>query len=164
MKKTVTPSVKLKPEAERTQPTGQLVLRTLAMPNDTNPYGHIFGGWIMSQMDIGGAILAKEIAKNRVVTASVSALSFYKPALVGDVICCYAKCLKTGTTSITIALEVWGKKITDSNLIGERTCITQAVFTYVAVDKHSKPKPLPEQYQRFDHLRDDISKLELSGT
>ncbi|MCO6523635.1 MAG: acyl-CoA esterase, partial [Candidatus Schmidhempelia sp.] len=86
---------------EKQQPSGELVLRTLAMPANTNAYGHIFGGWIMSQMDLGGAILAKEIAKGRVVTVNVSSITFLKPAMVGDVVCCYARCLKTGRTSLT---------------------------------------------------------------
>lgn len=144
---------------QKTQPSGQLVLRTLAMPSDTNPYGHIFGGWIMSQMDLGGAILAKEIAKGRVVTVNVSGITFLKPAMVGDVVCCYAKCLKTGRTSLTIAIEVWVKKVTDYSRLGERYCITQAEFTYVAVDKHFEPKPLPELHQNLNAEQIAASKL-----
>ena len=68
------------------KPEGQLVLRTLAMPSDTNPHGHIFGGWILSQMDLGGGILAKEIARGRVVTVNVSSVTFHRPAMVGDVV------------------------------------------------------------------------------
>lgn len=145
-------------------PQGQLVLRTLAMPSDTNPHGHIFGGWIMSQMDLGGGILAQEIARGRIVTVNASTITFHKPAMVGDVICCYARCLKTGTSSITIAIEIWGKKISDSNNIGQRHCITEAVYTYVAVDKHNKPRPLPEQFQQYNCETDNVSKLALSNT
>lgn len=144
---------------DKKAPQGELVLRTLAMPADTNPYGHIFGGWIMSQMDLGGAILAKEIARGRVVTANASSISFFRPAVVGDVVCCYARCLKTGTTSITIAVEIWIKKVTDSNNLGERFCITDSIFTYVSVDKHFTPKPLPTQYQHFDIEKNDICIL-----
>ncbi|QIQ21617.1 acyl-CoA thioester hydrolase YciA [Zophobihabitans entericus] len=144
---------------EKSTPKGELVLRTLAMPADSNPYGHIFGGWIMSQMDLGGAILAKEVAKGRVVTVNVSSITFLKPALIGDVVCCYARVLKTGRTSLTIAIEVWVKKVTDYTRIGERFCITEAEFTYVSVDKHFNPKPLPELHQNFDAKTNDVSIL-----
>lgn len=80
------------------------------MPADTNANGDIFGGWLMSQMDIGGAILAKEIAHGRVVTVRVEGMTFLRPVAVGDVVCCYARCVKRGTTSISINIEVWVKK------------------------------------------------------
>lgn len=145
-------------------PKGQLVLRTLAMPSDTNPHGHIFGGWIMSQMDLAGGILSKEIAKNRVVTVNASSITFHKPAMVGDVVCCYAHCLKTGRTSMTIAIEVWIKKLIDTEDTTQRIRITDAVFTYVSVDKHNNPKPLPEIFQYFDCYKDPISKLNLNNS
>ncbi len=91
-------------------PQGELVLRTLAMPADTNANGDIFGGWLMSQMDMGGAILAKEIAHGRVVTVRVDGMTFLRPVAVGDVVCCYARCVKRGTTSVSINIEVWVKK------------------------------------------------------
>ncbi|MBJ3815551.1 acyl-CoA thioester hydrolase YciA [Shimwellia pseudoproteus] len=123
-------------------PQGELVLRTLAMPADTNANGDIFGGWIMSQMDMGGAILAKEIAQGRVVTVRVDGMTFMKPVAVGDVVCCYANCIKRGNTSITINVEVWVKKVS-SEPIGQRYRATEAMFIYVAVDEHGKPRPLP---------------------
>ena len=79
------------------KPAGALLLRTLAMPADTNPNGDIFGGWLMSQMDMGGAILAKELARGRVVTVAVDAITFLKPVAVGDVVCCYGECIKVAT-------------------------------------------------------------------
>ncbi|WP_379971890.1 acyl-CoA thioester hydrolase YciA [Edwardsiella ictaluri] len=120
-------------------PAGELVLRTLAMPADTNANGDIFGGWIMSQMDIGGAILAKEIAEGRVVTVAVNAITFLKPVAVGDVVCCYAHCIRTGRSSITVNIEVWVKKVA-SEPIGQRECVTEAVFTYVAVNDANKSR------------------------
>ena len=114
-------------------PQGDLVLRTLAMPADTNANGDIFGGWLMSQMDIGGAILAKEIAHGRVVTVRVA---------VGDVVCCYARCVQKGTTSVSINIEVWVKKVA-SEPIGQRYKATEALFKYVAVDPEGKPRALP---------------------
>lgn len=121
---------------------GVLLLRTLAMPSDTNANGDIFGGWIMSQMDMGGAILAKEIAHGRVVTVAVESMNFIKPITVGDVVCCYGECLKIGRSSIKIKVEVWVKKVS-SEPIGERYCVTEAVFTFVAVDESGKSRPIP---------------------
>ncbi|MBJ7220749.1 MULTISPECIES: acyl-CoA thioester hydrolase YciA [unclassified Brenneria] len=123
-------------------PQGELVLRTLAMPADTNANGDIFGGWLMSQMDMGGAILAKEIAEGRVVTVRVDGMSFLKPVAVGDVICCYARCVRTGRSSINVNVEVWVKKVS-SEPIGQRYRATEALFTYVAVDEDSRPRELP---------------------
>lgn len=122
-------------------PRGDLVLRTLAMPADTNANGDIFGGWLMSQMDLGGAIQAKEIAHGRVVTVRVDGMTFLKPVAVGDVVCCYASCIKRGKTSITINIEVWIKKVA-SEPIGQRYKATEAVFIYVAVDSAGKPRLL----------------------
>ena len=126
------------------QSKGVLLLRTLAMPSDTNANGDIFGGWIMSQMDMGGAILAKEIAHGRVVTVAVERMNFIKPISVGDVVCCYGQCLKIGRSSIKIKVEVWVKKVA-SEPIGERYCVTDAVFTFVAVDNCGKSRTIPRE-------------------
>ncbi|XBC41494.1 MAG: acyl-CoA thioester hydrolase YciA [Buchnera aphidicola (Nurudea yanoniella)] len=123
----------------RTVPKGKIVLRTLAMPANTNAHGDIFGGWIMSQMDIGGAILAKEIARGRVVTVSVNGMTFLKSVSVGDVVSCYARCIKIGNSSITIKIEVWIKKVA-SEPLGLCYCTTEAIFVYVAVDKLGNPR------------------------
>ncbi|OWF77559.1 acyl-CoA esterase [Yersinia kristensenii] len=134
---------------EQVLPNGELVLRTLAMPADTNANGDIFGGWLMSQMDIGGAIQAKEIAQGRVVTVRVDGMTFLKPVAVGDVVCCYARCIKSGRSSITINIEVWVKKVS-SEPIGQRYKATEAVFTYVAVDDAGKARALPEGSRNFE--------------
>lgn len=125
------------------QPQGSLILRTLAMPSDTNANGDIFGGWIMAQMDMGGAILAKEIAKGRVVTACVDSMSFLHPVAVGDVVCCYGKCTKIGRSSMQVKVEVWIKKVAEGT--GERKCVTEALFTFVAIDKSGKPREIPRE-------------------
>ncbi|MCW6554556.1 acyl-CoA thioester hydrolase YciA [Yersinia ruckeri] len=130
-------------------PNGELVLRTLAMPADTNANGDIFGGWLMSQMDIGGAIQAKEIAHGRVVTVRVDGMTFLKPVAVGDVVCCYARCIKTGRSSIVVNIEVWVKKVS-SEPIGQRYRATEAVFTYVAVNDEGKSRPLPAGRINFE--------------
>lgn len=132
----------------QTVPHGELVLRTLAMPADTNANGDIFGGWLMSQMDIGGAILAKEIAEGRVVTVRVDSMSFLKPVAVGDVVCCYARCVRTGRSSLDINVEVWVKKVSSAP-IGQRYRATEAMFTYVAVDEAGHSRELPEGKSHF---------------
>ncbi|AJJ64626.1 acyl-CoA thioester hydrolase YciA [Yersinia aldovae] len=134
---------------QQSLPNGELVLRTLAMPADTNANGDIFGGWLMSQMDIGGAIQAKEIAHGRVVTVRVDGMTFLKPVAVGDVVCCYARCIKTGRSSITINIEVWVKKVS-SEPIGQRYRATEAIFTYVAVDDAGKARALPDGRGNFE--------------
>jgi acyl-CoA thioesterase YciA len=134
---------------ELRQPAGTLLLRTLAMPADTNPSGDIFGGWLLSQMDIGGAILAKEMARGRVVTVAVDATTFLRPVKVGDVLCCYGQCVHVGRTSIKVKLEVWTKKVAREPF-GERECVTEAVFTYVAVDADGCKRTLPPDCQATD--------------
>ncbi|EPK4722925.1 acyl-CoA thioester hydrolase YciA [Klebsiella oxytoca] len=122
-------------------PEGELVLRTLAMPSDANASGDIFGGWIMSQMDIGGGIFAKEIANGRVVTAAVNNIVFIRPVAVGNIICCYAKITNIGHSSISINIELWAKSVTDGH-ISKRVFVTEAIFVYVAVDENNRPRNL----------------------
>jgi len=138
-------------------PNGEMVLRTLAMPADTNANGDIFGGWLMSQMDMGGAIQAKAIAKGRVVTVRVDGMTFLKPVAVGDVVCCYARCIRTGNSSMTINVEVWVKKVS-SEPIGQRYRATEAVFTYVAVDDEGKSRQLPDGRSNFSVDSEGVSE------
>ena len=91
-------------------------MRTMAMPADTNANGDIFGGWIMSQMDLGGSLLANEIALGRVGTVAVSEMSFSRPVKVGDVVCTHGELVKVGRTSITICVEVWVKPVLTQNV------------------------------------------------
>ncbi|KWU02543.1 acyl-CoA thioester hydrolase YciA [Vibrio toranzoniae] len=123
------------------KPKGQLLLRTLSMPADTNANGDIFGGWIMSQLDLAGAILAQEISGGRIATVSVSSITFKKPVKVGDVVCCYGECVKTGRTSMSIDLEVWVKPIQEDN-VNMRFQVCSANFNYVAIDLAGKPRPI----------------------
>ena len=126
------------------RPEGTLLLRTLAMPADTNPSGDIFGGWLMSQMDMGGAILAKDLARGRVVTIAVDAMTFHRPVAVGDVVCCYGRCIHVGRSSLKVHLEVWVKLVAREP-IGERYRVTEAVLTYVAVDPDGRPRAIPRE-------------------
>ncbi len=125
-------------QADALQPRGELSLRTVAMPADTNPAGDIFGGWIMSLMDLAAGIAAGTRAKGRVATAAVSNLSFLQPVKVGDVVCVYTDIAKTGRTSITVTVEAWVLRRNQ----GERTRVTAAEFVLVAVDDHGKPRAL----------------------
>ncbi len=129
---------------ETNEPTGTMLLRTLAMPADTNPNGDIFGGWIMSQMDIAGGIYAKEICSSRTVTVAVESIVFIHPVQVGDIVCCYGKVENVGTTSVRINLEVWVKKTAQSctSSSNKRKLVTKAAFTYVAVDDNGKKQPI----------------------
>ncbi|EOV1170765.1 acyl-CoA thioester hydrolase YciA [Vibrio fluvialis] len=128
---------------EVNSPRGQLLLRTLAMPADTNANGDIFGGWIMSQLDLAGGILAKEISCGRIVTVSVSSITFKRPVKVGDVVCCYGECTKIGRTSMSINLEVWVKPIKEDGVL-DRFQVCEATFNYVAIDADGRPRPIKQ--------------------
>ena len=119
------------------------ILRTLAMPADTNPNGDVFGGWIMAQMDIAGGILAKETARSRVVTVAVDGFKFLKPVKVGDVVCCYGRVVRIGHTSVAIQLEVWVKKVlSGTEAEWPRFKVTEAMFTYVAIDAKGQKRAI----------------------
>jgi acyl-CoA thioesterase YciA len=120
------------------QPRGELSLRTVAMPADTNPSGDIFGGWIMSLMDLAAGVAAGTHAKGRVVTAAVSNLSFLRPVHVGDVVCVYTEVARRGRTSITLGVETWVLRRGQ----GERVRVTAAEFVLVAVDDSGRPREL----------------------
>ena len=120
------------------QPQGELVIQTIAMPKDTNRDGDIFGGWLVSQMDLGSAILAGKVAKCRVVTVAIEGMSFLNPVRVGDTVACYAWLEKIGRTSMRICVDVWGTRYRT----GERVKVTSGVFTYVALASDGKPMPV----------------------
>ena len=122
------------------EPKGELSLRTVAMPADTNPNGDIFGGWIMSLMDIGAGVAATARATGRVATVAASNFTFLQPVKVGDVVCCYTALLRTGRTSLTYGVEVWVLRGGQ----GPRIRVTAAEFTMVAVDAAGRPRPLPD--------------------
>jgi acyl-CoA thioesterase YciA len=121
------------------KPKGELVIRTIAMPRDTNPNGDIFGGWLMSQMDLGSGILASKTARARVVTVAMEGLSFLQPVRVGDTVACYAWVDKIGRTSMKIPVEVWVERFREH---GAPILVTHGVFIYVAVDGSGRPIPV----------------------
>ena len=120
------------------KPKGELVIRTIAMPRDTNPSGDIFGGWIMSQMDLGSGIVALKTARTRVVTVAMEGMSFLQPVRVGDRVACYAHVEKIGRTSMKIPVEVWVERY----MTGEQVRVTEAVFIYVALGPDGRPTPV----------------------
>jgi acyl-CoA thioesterase YciA len=124
---------------DKPEPKGALTIRTLAMPADTNPAGDIFGGWVMSQMDIAGAIAAVERAKGRVVTVAVEAMTFIAPVKVGDILCVYTTIERVGTTSITVAVEAWARR----NRLDDRVKVTDGHFVYVSLGEDGRKRPLP---------------------
>ena len=120
------------------QPQGELVIQTIAMPKDTNRDGDIFGGWLVSQMDLGSAILAGKVANSRVVTVAIEGMSFLNPVRVGDTVACYAWLEKIGRTSMRICVDVWVTRYRTN----ERVKVTSGVFTYVALGPDGKPVPV----------------------
>ncbi|VFP81093.1 Acyl-CoA thioester hydrolase YciA [Buchnera aphidicola (Cinara kochiana kochiana)] len=116
-----------------------LMLRTLAMPSHNNVNGNIFGGWIMSQMDLGGGILAKKISQGKISTSYIKDINFIKPIFAGDLVSCYANCVNIKNTAIKIYIEIWIKKIT-THSYGLTYCTNTAFFTYVAIDDYGKPR------------------------
>lgn len=119
-------------------PLGEVVIRTIAMPADANANGDIFGGWLISQMDLGGAILARGTAHCRVTTVAVDGMSFLRPVNVGDVVTCYAQLLGIGRTSMKIRVEAWVQRYADTTM--QR--VTEGTFTYVAIDEAGRPQPV----------------------
>lgn len=120
-------------------PQEEPALRTLAMPADANPAGDIFGGWVLAQMDLAGALPAVRHSEGRVVTVAVEAMRFHQPVFVGDLVTCYANVLKSGRTSMHIKIETWVTRHRD----GEEVRVTEGTFVYVAVDETGRPRVLP---------------------
>ncbi len=125
--------------ADEEEPQGELTLRTLAMPADVNVAGDIFGGWVLSQMDIAAGIIATQRSQGRAATIAVDAMKFIRPVHVGDILCVYARIEREGRTSMGIGLEAWALR----NRYGKREKVTEATFTFVALDEDGKPRPLP---------------------
>jgi acyl-CoA thioesterase YciA len=127
-------------------PCGFLAIRTTAMPADTNPAGHIFGGWLMSQMDLAGGIHAALRAKGTVATVAVDGMKFHSPVHVGDEVSCYTELVKTGNTSLSIHIEAWVRRAGLATLLK----VTSATFHFVAVGEDYRPRPLPAEGIKLD--------------
>jgi acyl-CoA thioesterase YciA len=114
-------------------------IRTIAMPADANANGDIFGGWMMAQMDLAGAVVAVRRAKGRVATVAVEAMAFHRPVMIGDLVSCYAEVERIGRTSMTIRIHAWVER----RVAGAPEQVTSGLFTYVAIDDKGRPRPVP---------------------
>ncbi len=119
-------------------PRGELAIRTVAMPADTNSNGDIFGGWVLAQMDLAAGVVAARHSRGRVATVAVDGMTFHRPVGVGDVVSCYAEVIRVGRTSITIQVET----IVIRGRIREEFKVTEGRFTMVAIDDQGKPRPI----------------------
>ena len=128
---------------EEVKPQGNLVIQVVAMPADTNANGDIFGGWLVSNMDMGAGIAARNRALSRVVTVAIDKLSFFKPVSVGDTVCCYASLIKLGRTSMQFHMESWVIGMTN-----HPTKVAEGLFTFVALDQQGRPRPVDRLDER----------------
>lgn len=122
-------------------PAGDLALQTVAMPGDTNANGDIFGGWLLSQMDIAGSITARKLARGRVATVAIDSMAFYTPVQVGAVVSCYTEVLEVGRSSIRINVEVWKNHYEQDEAIK----VTEGEFVFVAIDENGRTRPVPAE-------------------
>ena len=130
---------------EAPAPSGELALQTIAMPRDTNASGDIFGGWLLSQMDLAGGIAAARIARGRVATVAIDSMSFLVPVKVGSVVSCHTEVLGVGRSSIQVRVEVWATTAR-SEWSGEvaQTKVTEGTFVFVAIDDKGRTRPVPQ--------------------
>lgn len=119
----------------------QPAIRLIAMPADANPSGDIFGGWLMSQVDIAGGLVASQRARGRVVTVAVNAFEFREPVFVGDLVSCYGTVERVGRTSLTIEIRAYARR---GGNPGDEVLVTEARATYVAVDDQRRPRVVPD--------------------
>ncbi len=123
-------------------PAGIPELRVAAMPADANAAGDIFGGWVMAQVDLAGSVAAMRRAHGRVVTVAVERLQFLRPVLVGDLVSCYARVIRVGRTSLSVAVEVFSER---NPTAPESQRVAEAVVVYVAIDGNRRPRPVPAE-------------------
>jgi len=131
---------------------GRLTTRTLAMPADTNAAGDIFGGWVLSQMDIAAGICAGQRAQGRVVTVSVDSMSFIRPVKVGDILGLYTHVSELGRTSMSIHVEAWVRR----DRIGLREKVTEGKFKFVSIDANGQSTPIPDESDLPDYVREGL--------
>lgn len=121
-------------------PMGEITIQTLAMPASTNANGDIFGGWLVSQMDLAAGVLAKKISRGRAATVAINDLTFIQPVHVGDVVSCYVSLLKQGNTSMTINVQVWKETFSTE----EKCCVAKGTFIFVAIDENGRPRQVSQ--------------------
>ncbi|MBT6745190.1 MAG: acyl-CoA thioesterase [Flavobacteriales bacterium] len=125
----------------KNQPKGELAIKVVAMPKDTNPAGDVFGGWLLSQMDLAGGVFCRKIAKGRVVTVTIESTTFNEPVFIGDTLCCYVSLVKTGKTSITVHIEAFVSRDFESEYVIK---VTSGDFKYVKLNGNRKPTLINE--------------------
>lgn len=140
---------------EHNETQGRLTTRTVAMPGDTNPAGDIFGGWVVSQMDIAAGICAGQRAQSRVVTVSLDGMSFIRPVKVGDILGVYTYVKSVGRTSMNIHVEAWVRR----GRIGVREKVTEGIFKFVAIDESGKSMPIPKEEDLPDYVHEAMNEL-----
>ncbi len=128
-----------------TSPQGELIIRTTPMPSDTNYRGDIFGGWLMSHMDLAGGMATSELTNSRATTVAVNEMRFWNPVHVGDIVCVHASLQKLGRTSISFLVNAWTLTRTASRE-RKRNLVTEAIFTFVTIDKKGTPIPIDHDY------------------
>ena len=121
-------------------PNGELAIQTLAMPAHTNSGGDIFGGWLVSQMDLAAGIMAKRVTRGRAVTIAIHTMTFLKPVHVGNLVSCYVDLVKMGNTSLTVAVEVWTEELASE----KKNKVTEGTFVFVAIDANGKSREIPK--------------------
>ncbi len=119
-------------------------IRAVAMPADTNPSGDIFGGWVLSQMDLAGGVLASQISKKRMTTVAVDKMRFHKPIMVGDIVSFYTKLVSIGNTSITIDIQTYVTRKNDELNENQKIKVTEGKFVYVSINNSGKPIPIKD--------------------
>jgi len=125
---------------EPQRPSREPAIRTMAMPGDANANGDIFGGWVLSQMDLAGGALSAEVVRGRTATVAIEAMTFHKPVFIGDLVSCYAELVKTGRTSLTVKIDTFATR----RFGGEEVRVTEGIFVYVAIDDQGKPRPFAD--------------------
>jgi acyl-CoA thioesterase YciA len=128
-------------EIKAVPPAREPALRAIAMPADANANGDIFGGWVLSQMDLAGGSLAGQRSRGRVATVAITAMTFHLPVYIGDEVSCYGEIIRVGRTSLTIHIESWARR----HRAGERVKVTEGTFTYVALGEDRRPRPVPQE-------------------
>src|ERR1700722_16221356 len=123
------------------RPHAEPTLRAIAMPADANPQGDIFGGWLLSQMDLAGGTVATRRAKGRTATVAITGMHFHRPVFIGDEVTCYAEIVRIGKTSLPVKSKSWARRRTGE----EHVPVTEGTFTYVAVDADRRPRPVPRE-------------------
>ena len=123
------------------EPKGESAIRVVAMPKDTNPAGDVFGGWLISQMDLAGGVFCRRYAKGRVVTVTIDSTTFNAPVFIGDTLCCYVSLVKIGRTSITTHIEAYVNRDFEDT----RIKVTEGEFKYVKMDENRKPAPIDKE-------------------